>query len=121
MGECKPLVHGADAAFGVRGGNGGGSGSGGEGGVSGGGGGGGGGGQRVGAHGGSGGGGRRALHGMQDAEVVDVAGQSHLTFVVEGGGGGRGLHSFPFQLKMSSSIHRTTNLPMSPGVAQVEL
>jgi len=36
---------------------------------------------------------------------------------------GRGLHSFPFQLKLSSSVHRITrsNSLMCPGVAQVEL
>ena len=36
---------------------------------------------------------------------------------------GKGLHSFPFQLNLSSSIHRMTqsNPRMCPGVAQVEL
>ena len=37
--------------------------------------------------------------------------------------GGRGLHSFPFQLNLSSSVHRVIQLnsSMCPGVAQVEL
>ena len=36
---------------------------------------------------------------------------------------GRGLHSHPFQLNLSSSVHRITqcNTWMCPGVAQVEL
>ena len=36
---------------------------------------------------------------------------------------GRGLHSFPFQLNLSSSVHRMTQLKSSlcPGIAQVEL
>ena len=36
---------------------------------------------------------------------------------------GRGLHSFPLQLNLSSSVHRVTQLDsrMCPGVAQVEL
>ena len=36
---------------------------------------------------------------------------------------GRGLHSFPTQLYLSSSVHRITQLSscMCPGVAQVEL
>jgi hypothetical protein len=36
---------------------------------------------------------------------------------------GRGLQTFPFQLNLSSSVHRRTklNLIMSSGVAQVEL
>ena len=37
--------------------------------------------------------------------------------------GGRGLHSFPFQLNLSSSVHLITQLnsSMCPGNAQVEL
>jgi len=36
---------------------------------------------------------------------------------------GRGLHSFPFQINLSSSVHRITqiNSLMCPGVAQLEL
>jgi len=36
---------------------------------------------------------------------------------------GRGLHSFRFQLNLSSSVHRLTQLNslLCPGVAQVEL
>jgi len=36
---------------------------------------------------------------------------------------GRGLHSFPFQLNLSSPVHRMTHLNsrMCPRVAQVEL
>jgi hypothetical protein len=37
--------------------------------------------------------------------------------------GGRGSHSFPFQLNLSFSVHRTTQIDscIRPGVAQVEL
>jgi hypothetical protein len=37
--------------------------------------------------------------------------------------GGRGLHSFPFQLNLSASVHHITqiNSKMYPGVAQIEL
>ena len=83
----------------------------------------------------SGGGGVSGL-GASDADVLRwfernrtdaIGGASALAALKEEGVivvvSGRGLLSFPFQLNLSSSVHRMTQLNsgMCPGVAQVEL
>jgi len=46
---------------------------------------------------------------IRNRYVVDP----YNTFNTSGGGGGRGLHSFRFQLNLSSSVHRVTQLLMN--------
>jgi len=58
---------------------------------------------------------------MQLADVVKAARPTVLMGASTVAG--RGLHSFPIQLNLSSSVHRMTQLSSStcPRVAQVEL